>query len=445
MGLRRSSATALLVSGIVALPSSAAAAPGVLSSTTYPTRAVAVAAGQFAWLSIAGGQVTVERAPVSGGPARVLGSVPGPPAGTGPLADTTPAIAFDGTQYAATVLMRYSLFHGANASYALITGTVSGAPRVVVSCHVAGGHSAGGVALAGGQAYVASAPCGAPRGLDVVAPAGPPTAVDPAGRAPIAGAGTWLAYTKPGASQISNLAGAGSYLVAALGRQTSPLVVNANGQALIAGDVVAPATPLRTPIPALPTGDAVAVAQLLTADRWVYTIDPNSTTSAESPFTDTRIGVQPLAGGPAQTAGTAGRSDPVALALDGNQLTELSSSCTGTVVVEVIDLTKVRSGGVAGCPVKFTKRPLLLSGRRLAVGITCPNGCRGDYELEDDSDQAVGKPAKLNLRPGKAATLHFTLTKSQAAGLAEVNPRTTSPWLYTGRFDYSSELRRVHR
>jgi hypothetical protein len=449
MGLRRSSArsrvSAALVLGIVALhaPAMALAAPpeaGVLSTTTYPTRAVAAAAGQLAWLAMDVGQVTVRVQPLSGGAIRVLASVAGPPAGTGALTASTAAIAFDGTQYVAMLDLRYGRGQSRNTSYELIAGTVGGSPRVVLSCNVkAPGRPVGAVAVAGGQAYVTGAFCDAPRGLDLVGPAGPPTSVDPTGKAPMSGAGTWLAYTKPAATQVTNVAGAGSYLAAALGRSPSPLLVNADGQAVIGRDLVAPGAPLRTALGGLPA-EPDPVGQLLTADRLVYVFDRNDTDSTRSVFQDTRIRVQSLADGASQSIGTTGHSDPVALAIESNQLTVLSTTCTGQIVVRNLDLTKLPAGGVSGCPVKFAKRPLLLTGRRLAVPISCPNGCRGHYEITDDPGNVLGKPVRLNLPPRGTTTLHFTLSKNQVY-VAEVRPESDSPWLYTGREWYSAPVR----
>ena len=263
--------------------------------------------------------------------------------------------------------------------------------------------------------------------------------LDPSGRAPISGAGAWLAYTKPGATQLNN--GAGSYLAAALGRTTSALVVNANGQAVIGRDLVAPGAPLRTPLGGLPA-QPDPVAQLLTTDRLVYTLDPSDSDSNLSRFRLTRIHVRSLADGTSVAVGTAGQSDPVALALDANRLTVLSTTCTGQNVVRVLDLTTVPRGGVAGCPVKFAKRPLLLTGRRLAVPISCPNGCRGDYRITDDPGYVLGKPVRINLPPGGTKTLHFTLSKEQVY-TAEVLAASTSPWLDTGTGFYSAPIRKT--
>jgi hypothetical protein len=120
----------------------------------------------------------------------------------------------------------------------------------------------------------------------------------------------------------------------------------------------------------------------------------------------------------------------------------LSTTCTGEIVVRVLDLTAIPPGGVSGCPVKFTKRPLLLTGRRLAVPISCPNGCRGDYRITDDPGNPLGRPARLNLPPGGTTTLHFTFSKKQLL-VAEVRPVSTSPWLYTGREWYDAPVRVV--
>jgi hypothetical protein len=378
------------------------------------------------------GRITLYTRPTAGGTVRRLGTVPSD--------GGTASAAFDGTRYA----MAFSTVTGVDTSgencgicentlalsQQVIAGTLAGPPKVVARCSdgevdappaevaIAAGRTFFADACPGGIREVAVASVdpaarsagtregrGASRagvGLDHdVRGAGTPAhpgatlagaSLDPDGRAPLRGAGTWLAYGRPRGTRVLDLAGPSDY---AAPPAREGLLVQEDGSVLV--DRAFYRTGGTAPPVALRSASPNA---LLAGDRLFA--DDLEVTSARG----TAALVVP------------GLAAKRALSLAGSTLRVAGYSCTGKVIAGALDLAAAAPGGVDGCPVTLGS-PRLTKPRTVTVSVRCPNGCAGTLRL-------ASATAKVRARPGARTTVRFRLRRPPKK---RVRLSSTSPWL----------------
>ena len=227
-----------------AAPVSPAFAQG-LEPTTLPGAllgSVSEAGGQLFWTGpIDRAKISLYTRPAAGGATRLLGTVPGPGAGTDGY------VAFDGNSYAVSLFREQVLEEerpdideedcgvcesDVSLDQQVIAGTLGGAPKTVFKCTTTSDRigPVPEIAVAGGRTFLAGLACAAPAGVLTVDAAGALTTFDAAGSPPLAGAGNWLTYAGKDATKVVDLAGGGSYTVPVA---TNPSTTTLLGQALL--------------------------------------------------------------------------------------------------------------------------------------------------------------------------------------------------------------------